>query len=266
VLSGAPFFSETMRLSMPKTIEIPAWRVVCLCSVLVASTMAASCAPTMNWREVRFEGDEFMALMPCKPEEATRTVALVLDKRPHEPQPTTQGHAAPSSSQASLLTPAIEAQPVEMQLSLKACKVQGLQFTFAKLSPIGLAEPTEQAPSQTPGHVPGQDQGKDQQQQAQQQQAQRQAVRRAWQMASLTSFLQAGNSDRPPAGFLKESEVLTPRAAFSGELIDAHNTAGMHVQWLWRESANVWYQAGVYASDSKAFKTEEAQTFFESLH
>ncbi len=85
-------------------------------------------------------------------------------------------------------------------------------------------------------------------------------------MASLTSFLQAGTSDRAPAGFLDESQSLTPRTAFNGELIDAHNTAGMHVQWLWRESANVWYQAGVYASVSKAFKTEEAQTFFESLH
>ncbi len=260
-----------MCFNMPKTIKIPAWRVFSVCSVLVACTMAASCSPTMNWREVRFDGDEFMALMPCKPEEATRRVTLVLDKRPHEPKPTTQGQAAPSSRQPSLVTPPLEALSVEMQLSLKACKVQGLQFTFAKLSSIGLSEPTEQAPSLPPGHDQGPVQGQAQRQQVQRQQAQNQqaqiqAVRRAWQMASLTSFLQAGTSDRAPAGFLDESQSLTPRTAFNGELIDAHNTAGMHVQWLWRESANVWYQAGVYASVSKAFKTEEAQTFFESLH
>jgi hypothetical protein len=241
---------------MPKTFKIPARRVFILCCAMLASFTFASCSPTMNWREVRFEGDEFMALMPCKPEEATRTVTLVLDQRPHEPEPTIKGRVAPSSRQPSLVTPALEPQSVEMQLSLKACKVQGLQFTFAKLSSIGLSEPTERARSQASGQVQGQ---------AQWQQAQTQAVRRAWQMASLATFLPAGSSDKPTAGLLKESEFLTPRMAFNGELIDAHNTAGMHVQWLWRESANVWYQAGVYATDSKAFKTEEAQTFFESL-
>ncbi|MDZ7868707.1 MAG: hypothetical protein U5L02_05810 [Rheinheimera sp.] len=46
-----------------------------------AATLAALCAmgacsPTFNWRELRLEGTPLLALMPCKPESATRAVPL----------------------------------------------------------------------------------------------------------------------------------------------------------------------------------------------
>lgn len=38
--------------------------------------MLVGCSPTFNWRELRPEGTPLQALMPCKPETATRPVAL----------------------------------------------------------------------------------------------------------------------------------------------------------------------------------------------
>lgn len=45
---------------------------------LIASL--AACSPAMNWREVRPSSTRLQALMPCKPDEAVRTVTL--DDRP----------------------------------------------------------------------------------------------------------------------------------------------------------------------------------------
>lgn len=38
--------------------------------------MLAACSPTFNWRELRPEGTPLQALMPCKPETATRALPL----------------------------------------------------------------------------------------------------------------------------------------------------------------------------------------------
>lgn len=37
----------------------------------------AACSPTLNWRELRLEGAPLLALMPCKPESATRPVPML---------------------------------------------------------------------------------------------------------------------------------------------------------------------------------------------
>lgn len=44
--------------------------------VLSAWLLLAACNPTFNWRELRPEGTPLLALMPCKPESATRPVPL----------------------------------------------------------------------------------------------------------------------------------------------------------------------------------------------
>jgi len=43
--------------------------------------MMASCAPSMNWREYRFEGDELTFLMPCKAVEESKEVPIALEKQ-----------------------------------------------------------------------------------------------------------------------------------------------------------------------------------------
>lgn len=221
------------------------WHACALLSALL-SALLVSCSPSMNWREVRFEGDEFMALMPCKPEEATRQVTLLLEESTQE-SPSASAHPTqPLKGQASTQT---SAQPLQMQLSLKACKAQGMQFTFAKLSAVETAEPNRaiQNSTQTPAET------------------HTKAVRSAWQQASIASFLQArGESTVAPEPTTK-TEPLVPRAAFNGQLIDAQNASGMRAQWLWRESSGGWYQAGVYASQAKEFNVQDAQTYFESL-
>lgn len=44
--------------------------------LLSALLMLGACSPTFNWRELRPEGTPLQALMPCKPETATRAVPL----------------------------------------------------------------------------------------------------------------------------------------------------------------------------------------------
>lgn len=45
----------------------------------MASTVwvLVACNPTFNWRELRLEGAPLLALMPCKPETATRPVPML---------------------------------------------------------------------------------------------------------------------------------------------------------------------------------------------
>jgi hypothetical protein len=43
---------------------------------LIALWVLSACSPTFNWRELRPAGTPLLALMPCKPEHATRTVPL----------------------------------------------------------------------------------------------------------------------------------------------------------------------------------------------
>ena len=42
----------------------------------VALTVLAACNPTFNWRDVRFENARLALLLPCKPDEAQRTVPI----------------------------------------------------------------------------------------------------------------------------------------------------------------------------------------------
>jgi hypothetical protein len=45
-------------------------------AALAALFATGACSPTFNWREWRLAGAPLLALMPCKPETATRTVPL----------------------------------------------------------------------------------------------------------------------------------------------------------------------------------------------
>lgn len=47
-----------------------------LLPLLLLAAVASACSPTFNWREVRAEGVPLLALMPCKPESAVRSVPL----------------------------------------------------------------------------------------------------------------------------------------------------------------------------------------------
>src|SRR5512134_2247565 len=43
---------------------------------LLAAGLAAGCSPTFNWREVRAEPTPLTAMLPCKPDKATREVPM----------------------------------------------------------------------------------------------------------------------------------------------------------------------------------------------
>ena len=45
-------------------------------SALLSIGLFVACSPTFNWRELRSDGAPLVALMPCKPETATRAVPL----------------------------------------------------------------------------------------------------------------------------------------------------------------------------------------------
>lgn len=45
-------------------------------SMSLAAAWAAACSPTLDWRTVQQEGTPVTALLPCKPERATRDVPL----------------------------------------------------------------------------------------------------------------------------------------------------------------------------------------------
>jgi hypothetical protein len=38
--------------------------------------LSTACTPAMNWRDVRFDNSPVAALLPCKPDRATRSIAL----------------------------------------------------------------------------------------------------------------------------------------------------------------------------------------------
>lgn len=44
--------------------------------IVVVSAVLTGCTPAFNWREVSFEQGGVTALLPCKPDRATRTVQL----------------------------------------------------------------------------------------------------------------------------------------------------------------------------------------------
>ena len=215
-----------------------------LSTVLLLAGLGVACTPAMNWREVRFEGGDMVALMPCKPEEATRAVTMFLPVMAAKSSQT-QSHSitrtptpTPSPSQGG--TPehqrrdaSPEGEPVTLQLSMKACKVLGQQFAFAKLSfPESSGLKSEDLSD-----------------------VKKQAITQAWQQASLASFEQVA----------APMTRAVPELVYKGEMIRAHNASGMQVQWLWRAKSGDWYQAGVYADSSQALKAQDVQTYFESL-
>jgi hypothetical protein len=76
-------------------------------ALMVAATCLLGCSPTYNWREVRVGDAAVLALMPCKPDKAERTVPL-------------QGHSA--------------------TLHMASCDVGTLTFAVAALRvPDGMA-------------------------------------------------------------------------------------------------------------------------------
>lgn len=63
------------------------------------------CSPALNWREVRSDSGTALVLMPCKPDQARRSVML-----------NAQGHA------------------IQAQLQLQGCEADHMQFTWGQLS------------------------------------------------------------------------------------------------------------------------------------
>jgi hypothetical protein len=47
-----------------------------LARLMVGAALMSACSPTFNWRDTRFEASPLVALMPCKPESASRSVPL----------------------------------------------------------------------------------------------------------------------------------------------------------------------------------------------
>lgn len=45
-------------------------------AVLLLAAAASGCSPTFNWREVRAEPSGLQAMLPCKPDKATRRVPM----------------------------------------------------------------------------------------------------------------------------------------------------------------------------------------------
>jgi hypothetical protein len=54
----------------------PGRRPPTVAPILIALLVLSACSPTFNWRELRPAGTPLQALMPCKPEHASRTVPL----------------------------------------------------------------------------------------------------------------------------------------------------------------------------------------------
>ena len=74
-------------------------------------TALIACTPALNWRDTRLGDGDVQALMPCKPDAATRTVRL------------------PAGQQA-----------VDVTLRMQGCEASDLQFTLAQMTvPDGLA-------------------------------------------------------------------------------------------------------------------------------
>jgi hypothetical protein len=63
-------------------VSSPSLRFWLVALAWVAVTLLSACTPTFNWREVRFEEDVLVALLPCKPDRAERSVPFAgVDRR-----------------------------------------------------------------------------------------------------------------------------------------------------------------------------------------
>jgi hypothetical protein len=45
--------------------------------LVLGASLLGGCSPTFNWRELRLEGAPLLALMPCKPDTASRSVPML---------------------------------------------------------------------------------------------------------------------------------------------------------------------------------------------
>ena len=78
---------------------------------LVLAFALVSCTPALNWRQVNADTSGVAVLMPCKPDKATRNVAL-----------------------------RVAAKDVQTSLSLHGCEASNMQFTFGQMVvPSGLS-------------------------------------------------------------------------------------------------------------------------------
>jgi hypothetical protein len=66
--------------------------------------LSAACTPALNWREVRFESSDASLLMPCKPDQASRPIAL-----------------------------SAKGRGVSANLQLLGCEASEMQFTFGQI-------------------------------------------------------------------------------------------------------------------------------------
>lgn len=44
--------------------------------LLMLSLLLQACSPSLNWREIRLPGGDYKAMLPCKPDQATRRQSL----------------------------------------------------------------------------------------------------------------------------------------------------------------------------------------------
>lgn len=85
---------------------------------------ASACSPTFNWRELRVEGTPLRALMPCKPERATRAVPLLA--APAEPV-ALHMHSCEAGGLRFAVAWADVGQPAQVAPALAAWRQAGLQ-------------------------------------------------------------------------------------------------------------------------------------------
>lgn len=77
-------------------------------------SLLMACTPPLNWREVRFDAGDVLALMPCKPDIATRQISLQ------------EGASVAAAN-----------------LQLQGCEAADLQFTFGQITlPSGVLPET----------------------------------------------------------------------------------------------------------------------------
>lgn len=78
--------------------------------LLLWAAMLVGCTPTLNWRQANVDASDVKVLLPCKPDQATRTVVL-----------------------------RAETKQTNANLSLQGCEAGQMQFTFGAIAvPPGL--------------------------------------------------------------------------------------------------------------------------------
>jgi hypothetical protein len=104
----------------------------------------SACSPTFNWRELRVDGTPLRALMPCKPERATRAVPLLA--APAEPV-ALHMHSCEAGGLRFAVAWADVGQPAQVTPALAAWRQAGLQAIRA----------VEAAAADNPMRLPGAD-------------------------------------------------------------------------------------------------------------